>query len=73
MACRWWCWSSRTPPTNRPTSGKAFEQLQTYKARIPDLFQYNEILVISDGSEARMGSLSANAERFVCSGARWMG
>lgn len=44
---------------------KAFDQLQTYKEQIPDLFHYNEILVISDGSEARMGSLSANAERFM--------
>lgn len=43
---------------------KAFEQLQTYKEQIPDVFQYNEILVISDGSEARMGSLSADSERF---------
>lgn len=44
---------------------KAFDQIQTYKEQIPDVFQYNEILVISDGSEARMGSLSANAERFM--------
>jgi type I restriction enzyme, R subunit len=44
---------------------KAYDQLQTYKEQIPDVFQYNEILVISDGSEARMGSLSANAERFM--------
>ena len=28
------------------------------------MFQYNEVLVVSDGTEARMGSLSANAERF---------
>ena len=46
---------------------KAFDQIQTYKEQIPDVFHYNEILVISDGSEARMGSLSANIERF----ARW--
>lgn len=46
---------------------KAFDQLQTYKEQIPDLFHYNEILIISDGSEARMGSLSADIERF----ARW--
>ncbi len=46
---------------------KAFDQLQTYKEQIPDVFHYNEILVISDGSEARMGSLSADWERF----ARW--
>lgn len=46
---------------------KAFDQLQTYKEQIPDVFRYNEILVISDGSEARMGSLSADIERFT----RW--
>ena len=46
---------------------KAFNQIQTYKEQIPDVFHYNEILVISDGSEARMGSLSADIERF----ARW--
>ncbi|MES3041646.1 MAG: type I restriction endonuclease subunit R [Pseudomonadota bacterium] len=44
---------------------KAFDQIQTYKEQIPDVFQYNEILIISDGSEARMGSLSADAERFM--------
>nr|WP_314898957.1 type I restriction endonuclease subunit R [uncultured Deefgea sp.] len=44
---------------------KAFDQIQTYKEQIPDVFQYNEILVISDGTEARMGSLSANAERYM--------
>ncbi len=46
---------------------KAFDQIQTYKEQIPDVFHYNEILVISDGSQARMGSLSADIERF----ARW--
>lgn len=46
---------------------KAFDQIQTYKEQIPEVFKYNEILVISDGSEARMGSLSADIERF----ARW--
>ena len=44
---------------------KAYDQIQTYKAQIPDVFEYNEILVVSDGSEARFGSLSANAERFM--------
>lgn len=44
---------------------KAYDQIQTYKEQIPDVFQYNEILVISDGSEARMGSLSSNAERYM--------
>lgn len=44
---------------------KAYDQIQTYKEQIPDVFQYNEVLVISDGTEARLGSLSANAERFL--------
>jgi type I restriction enzyme R subunit len=44
---------------------KAYEQIQTYKEQIPDVFQYNEILVVSDGTEALMGSLSAEAERFM--------
>ncbi len=45
----------------------AFNQLQTYKTDIPDLFNYNVCLVISDGIYARMGSLSADEERFM----RW--
>ena len=44
---------------------KAYDQIQTYKEQIPDVFQYNEFLVISDGTDARLGSLSANAERFL--------
>ncbi len=44
---------------------KAFQQVQTYQAQIADVFQYNELLVISDGSDALLGSLSADAERFM--------
>jgi len=44
---------------------KAYEQIQTYKAQIPDVFQTNEVLVISDGTEALLGSLSSDAERFM--------
>ncbi len=43
----------------------AFNQLQTYKAQIPRLFAYNEVLVVSDGLEARIGSLTADRERFM--------
>ena len=42
----------------------AFNQLQTYKDNIPDLFTSNVLLVISDGTYAKVGSLSANEERF---------
>ncbi|WP_236202746.1 type I restriction endonuclease subunit R [Pseudomonas lactis] len=55
----------KNPADVKADLGKAFDQIQTYKEQIPDLFQYNEILVITDGSEARMGSLSADAERFM--------
>ncbi|MBC7618262.1 MAG: type I restriction endonuclease subunit R, partial [Candidatus Saccharibacteria bacterium] len=44
---------------------KAYDQIQTYKEQIPDVFQYNEVLVISDGTEALLGSLSANGERYM--------
>jgi type I restriction enzyme R subunit len=42
----------------------AFNQLQTYKAQIPALFVYNAALMISDGLQARLGSLTADRERF---------
>ena len=43
----------------------AFNQLQTYKAQIPALFHANALLVTSDGIAARVGSLSADLERFM--------
>lgn len=46
------------------TIWSAFTQLQTYKAEIPSLMSYNEILVVSDGLQARIGSLTANQEWF---------
>ena len=55
----------KNPADENADIWKAFDQLQTYKAQIPDVFQYNEVLVISDGTEALLGSLSADAERFM--------
>lgn len=43
----------------------AYNQLQTYKLTIPTLFVYNAFLVISDGINARAGTLTANEERFM--------
>ncbi|WP_371221593.1 type I restriction endonuclease subunit R [Pantoea dispersa] len=43
----------------------AFNQLQTYKSELSDLFICNEVLVVSDGYNARIGSLTANKERFL--------
>ena len=42
----------------------AYKQIQTYKQEIPSLMHYNEVTVISDGLEARIGSLTANQEWF---------
>ena len=47
------------------TVKSAYKQLETYKATIPSLFTYNSILVISDGLEAKSGSLSAGFSRFL--------
>ncbi len=55
----------KNPADQHADIWKAFDQIETYKEQIPDVFQYNEVLVISDGTEASMGSLSANAERFM--------
>jgi type I restriction enzyme R subunit len=43
----------------------AYNQLQTYKETIPSLFVYNEAMVISDGINARIGSLTADEDRFM--------
>lgn len=47
------------------TVWSAFNQLQTYKNDIPALFHYNELLIVSDGLNARIGSLTANKEWFL--------
>ena len=46
------------------TIWSAYAQLQTYKAEIPALLHYNAALVVSDGLQARMGSITANQEWF---------
>ena len=53
-------------PSNEQTDvWDAFNQLQTYKDEISDLFNSNAALVVSDGWTARVGSLTANAERML--------
>ncbi|MDX6269890.1 MAG: type restriction enzyme subunit [Acidobacteriota bacterium] len=49
----------------KATVRSAFEQIQTYQAIIPSLFKYNAVCVVSDGMEARAGSLSAGFSRFM--------
>ena len=50
----------KNPADENATIWTAFNQLQTYKPQIPSLFAYNEALVISDGLQARLGSLTAD-------------
>jgi len=47
------------------TINSAFRQIETYKSIIPGLFTYNGIVVISDGLEAKAGSISAGLSRFM--------
>jgi type I restriction enzyme, R subunit len=44
---------------------KAFRQLQNYKQQIPSLFAFNEAMVISDGVQARIGTVTASSEWFL--------
>lgn len=54
----------KNPADENATCYKAFDQLQAYKLAIPGLFTYNEICIISDGLEAKAGSLTASYSRF---------
>jgi type I restriction enzyme, R subunit len=49
----------------KATIWSAFNQLQTYKNDIPALFHYNELLIISDGLNTRIGSVTSNKEWFL--------
>jgi type I restriction enzyme R subunit len=55
----------KNPADEKADIWKAFNQLQTYKDEISDLFITNEALIISDGTDARIGSLTASSERFL--------
>ncbi|NIY75856.1 type I restriction endonuclease subunit R [Thalassospira sp. HF15] len=55
----------KNPGTETADLTSAFNQLQTYKTQISSLFRTNAVLVTSDGVMARIGSLTANEERFM--------
>jgi type I restriction enzyme R subunit len=54
----------KNPADEDATIWTAFQQIQTYKAEIPSLFAPNAVLVVSDGVEARVGTLTAGREWF---------
>lgn len=55
----------KNPADEHADIWNAYNQLQTYKDEIFDLFVFNEALIVSDGWTARVGSLTANKERFL--------
>ena len=54
----------KNPADEDATIWSAWQQLQTYKAEIPSLFAFNAALIVSDGLEARIGTLTAGREWF---------
>jgi len=55
----------KNPVDENATIGSAYKQIQTYKSVIPSLFTYNAFCIISDGLEAKAGSISAGLSRFM--------
>ena len=54
----------KNPADEDATIWTAWQQLQTYKAELPTLFSMNEALMVSDGTEARIGTLTSGREWF---------
>ena len=54
----------KNPADPDATVNSAWNQLQTYKSELPTLFSMNEAMIVSDGIEARMGTLTAGIEWF---------
>ena len=54
----------KNPADEDATIWTAWHQLQTYKSELPTLFSMNEALVVSDGNEARLGTLTSGREWF---------
>ncbi len=54
----------KNPADEDATIWTAWQQLQTYKAELPTLFSMNEMLMVSDGTQARIGTLTAGREWF---------
>lgn len=55
----------KNPADENATTFTAFKQFQTYKLQIPSLFKFNEILVASDGFDAKAGTITSDWERFL--------
>ena len=54
----------KNPADENATVWTAWQQIQTYKSELSDFFAHNEILIASDGVNARLGTLTAGREWF---------
>ena len=55
----------KNPSSEQASIRQAFDQLRTYLSEIPTLFVCSELLIISDGIHARLGTISSDFERFL--------
>lgn len=55
----------KSPVDAQATLGRAHTQLQNYRSKAPELLRFNQVLIISDGLQARIGSLTAGLDRFA--------
>ena len=55
----------KNPADENATTEKAYVQLRNYQNAIPSLFAFNEVLVASDGLDARAGTISSDRSRFL--------
>ena len=60
-----WLFELKNPVDENATIAGAYNQIQTYKNDIEKLFYYNELVIISDWTEAKIWSLTANMDRFM--------
>lgn len=55
----------KDPTAEKANLKSAYHQLQTYKAEIPAMFRFNELLITSDGIDATLGTISSDYQRFL--------
>ncbi|PIS43067.1 MAG: DEAD/DEAH box helicase [Candidatus Kerfeldbacteria bacterium CG08_land_8_20_14_0_20_40_16] len=55
---------AKSPTSQRGTTAEAFKQIQDYKKDIPDIFKYNQIIVIGDLDDVKHGTISSTWEWF---------
>jgi type I restriction enzyme R subunit len=55
----------KSPADAQATLERAYTQFQNYRAKVPELMRFNQVLIISDGVQARIGPLTAGLDRFA--------